>query len=449
MDSERRQTRRGWLCAITAAAGGLAGCSTPRAGDTRTSTTATGDGATSTNGSDETSETAAGDSRSSDGSSWPTFRGDNGNTGCEPNGRGPLNRPDEKWTVSTDGGVWSSPVVGDGLLYVGCMDGTLYAIDVATGDVDWRYETNGPVQSTPTVVDDRVYFGSLDKHVYCLDAKTGEEQWSYETAGLVHSSPTISGTMLYIGSGALPIEEIYAFLESSGLEQEGGGVYALNRETGALEWRAFSDRLVSSTPAVVDGSVYAGLVDGEDERPLVVSLEASDGSVQWDHETDTAVLTSPSVWSNTVYCASYSGNVYALSTETGDEEWTFHVGSGEIRGSTAVCDGSVYVPVSGNALARNSDNPVLYSLSLDGDEQWSHEIAGGRQMGSSPAVTSDAVYVGTHYIDGGGGLYAVSPDGKRLWGEEVSDGEGVGSSPAVVDGTVYYGADDNTVNAIE
>ncbi|MFB6120031.1 MAG: PQQ-binding-like beta-propeller repeat protein [Halobacteriaceae archaeon] len=439
MDFDGRLTRRRWLSSLAAATGSIAGCAAPLGDGTSADSDAPS--------SDSDPTTRAGGA--GDDSAWPTFRGDDRNTGCALNDHAPADYPERKWTVSIGDGVWSSPVVADGRLYIGSMDYKVYAIDAATGEIDWTYETDGPVQSTPTVADGRVYVGSFDKHVYCLDAETGTKQWSHETAGLVNSSPTVDDSRVYIGSGVIGVGEVHSYLESSGVEPEGGGLYALNRETGALEWRRYPTYRISSTPAVVDSTVYIGLTDGEPNRPLIAALDASSGDAEWEFETNNAAITSPSVQSGRVYCATFFGTVHALSTETGEEAWGFNIGDGDIRGSTAVCDGSVYVPASGNKLGERSDNPVLYSLSVDGDVQWEHEIPGARQMGSSPAVTSDAIYVGTHFRNGGGGMYAVSHAGERLWGREVEDGEGVGSSPAVDDGTLYYGADNGIVYALE
>jgi outer membrane protein assembly factor BamB len=63
------------------------------------------------------------------------------------------------------------------------------------------------------------------------------------------------------------------------------------------------------------------------------------------------------------------------------------------------------------------------------------------EIGSSPAVTSEALYIGSHSLreEMSGFLYAVSPStGEELWRHEVP-GVGVGSSPAVIDDLVVYG----------
>jgi outer membrane protein assembly factor BamB len=41
----------------------------------------------------------------------------------------------------------------------------------------WSFETGGPVWSSPTVMDDTVYVGSLDGNLYAVDASSGDELW--------------------------------------------------------------------------------------------------------------------------------------------------------------------------------------------------------------------------------------------------------------------------------
>lgn len=58
------------------------------------------------------------------------------------------------------------PVVVDGKVYVGVMNGKMYCVDVATGQETWVYRAGGPIPHTAAVVQGRVFFGSLDGKVY-------------------------------------------------------------------------------------------------------------------------------------------------------------------------------------------------------------------------------------------------------------------------------------------
>jgi outer membrane protein assembly factor BamB len=101
---------------------------------------------------------------------------------------------DTQWTFTRPAaGVGSSPTVVDGTVYVGSgfEDGALHAVDATTGDRQWVVDTGGGVSSSPTVVDGTVYVGSLDGTLYAVDAATGRRAWTVQTGESVRSSPTV------------------------------------------------------------------------------------------------------------------------------------------------------------------------------------------------------------------------------------------------------------------
>lgn len=54
------------------------------------------------------------------------------------------------WNASFfGGGIDSTPFIINGVIYVGCDDGMLYAIGLAVGKLFWRFEAGDPVYSTP------------------------------------------------------------------------------------------------------------------------------------------------------------------------------------------------------------------------------------------------------------------------------------------------------------
>ena len=83
-------------------------------------------------------------------------------------------------------------------VYVGGIDGNLYAVELKNGKQVWKYETDSQITSSPKVENGRVYFGAVDRHVYCLDAQTGTLLWKYATEGAVVSSPVLVDGIVYI-----------------------------------------------------------------------------------------------------------------------------------------------------------------------------------------------------------------------------------------------------------
>ena len=77
-------------------------------------------------------------------------------------------KPTRKWSYRTGGYITSSPTVANGIVYVGSEDGSLYALDAASGHKQWSYQTGYYVASSPTVVNGVVYVGSDDHNLYAL-----------------------------------------------------------------------------------------------------------------------------------------------------------------------------------------------------------------------------------------------------------------------------------------
>ena len=160
---------------------------------------------------------------------WPSFRGDQQLTGVA-NGRFP-DDIELLWTFETKDAIESTSAIYDGTVYVGSLDGYLYAVNLETGQVKWKYQATDEIKSSPSVyestiyfgdeqgtfhavdiqtnqkkwifqadagiissanfIDDRILFGSYDQCLYCLDAKTGVLIWKFETEGYVHGAPAI------------------------------------------------------------------------------------------------------------------------------------------------------------------------------------------------------------------------------------------------------------------
>jgi outer membrane protein assembly factor BamB len=68
-------------------------------------------------------------------------------------------------------------VVVDGVVYIGAENGTLYAVDAATGEGVWEFEGRGGFFSSPAVYHDTLYVGSQGANLYAIDLATGEARW--------------------------------------------------------------------------------------------------------------------------------------------------------------------------------------------------------------------------------------------------------------------------------
>jgi outer membrane protein assembly factor BamB len=104
-----------------------------------------------------------------------------------------------KWSYTTGGGVYSSPAVANGVVYVGSEDNNVYALNAKTGALLWNYTTGNSIDSSPAVANGVVYVGG-GNDVYALNASSGALLWSYATNGAVESSPAVVNGVVYVGS---------------------------------------------------------------------------------------------------------------------------------------------------------------------------------------------------------------------------------------------------------
>jgi len=69
----------------------------------------------------------------------------------------------------------SSPVIANGVLYLGVGDGNIYAFDAASGTEQWSSHTGREIYSSPAVVNGTVYVGALTGDVYAFDLAGGTQ----------------------------------------------------------------------------------------------------------------------------------------------------------------------------------------------------------------------------------------------------------------------------------
>jgi outer membrane protein assembly factor BamB len=237
------------------------------------------------------------------------------------------------WRYGSGRCGWASPALAGDLVvetFIGhtCdepvpgRDGEVVAFDRATGRVRWR-RLIGPTESSPLVVDGVVYVGDWSGRVSALSARTGATRWTYRAAGQIKSSAAYAGGRIYIGA-------------------YDGRVYCLDARNGRLAWRASSQPRFGrsgtfySTPALDYDRVYLGSTDGK-----VYSFGAETGKLRWSRPTGGYVYASPAVWRQLVLVGSYSHRFFALDAATGRVRWSF-AANGPISGAASVVDGVVY-----------------------------------------------------------------------------------------------------------
>ena len=135
----------------------------------------------------------------------------------------------------------SSPVISEGIIYIGGTDGILYGIDIGYGELVWSFKTTKNMPLTPPAVKDKIIcVASADGYLYAIDIETKQQKWRYEIGGLnpfVFSFPGISNQAFYIISGDSTL-------------------YALKLQTGELLWSFKNDNISCSVSIITQNVVY-------------------------------------------------------------------------------------------------------------------------------------------------------------------------------------------------
>ena len=143
---------------------------------------------------------------------WASFRGDTQLTGVA---RSVLPAtPELLWALDTGeigsaagkgsgsglAGIESTAAIWEGTVFVGNLDGYLYAVDLITGKLRWRYEAGEEVKSSPAVEAGVVYFGDELGEFHAVDASTGKRRWTFRAEGGITSSANLLGDRVLFGS---------------------------------------------------------------------------------------------------------------------------------------------------------------------------------------------------------------------------------------------------------
>jgi outer membrane protein assembly factor BamB len=207
--------------------------------------------------------------------------------------------------------VWdlllSSPAVWQGKVIFGSGDGSVYALDLATGAQAWRFRTGDVVHASPAVAEGRVFVGSFDSWFYALDAASGKELWRFKTGSRdlnhvgVQSSAAVAGGTVFFGC-------------------RDAEVYALDASTGALRWHAGHDGTwVDATPAVAGGKVFYGT----SIPSRFIARDAATGALLWSRDEKGLVFGSAAVGRDAVLVPSFAGTLTSRSLDDGAVRWEF------------------------------------------------------------------------------------------------------------------------------
>ena len=100
--------------------------------------------------------------------------------------------------IFADGRVAGTPIVKDGLLYVGDLGGTVHCLDAATGALVWKHETHEAIWGCLLLAGDRLYVRTAEGSTTVLRAGRRREVLAQiEMDAPLYSRPAQVGDALY------------------------------------------------------------------------------------------------------------------------------------------------------------------------------------------------------------------------------------------------------------
>lgn len=202
------------------------------------------------------------------------------------------------WSLRLPGQASTSPAADAQRVYVGMLDGSLYAFDLKTirelyrdnrlpewshVAIVWRYATSKEISSPPLIFGSRLAMASRDGNVYAVTTERRQLVFQFETDAPIVAPITRMDDILYLTS------EDFSF-------------YAL--------------RVKPQAPPPPNKKYGEGALDEQ-----IVRRDRESGKVVWEFTSGLPIRTAPYAVVSDVYVLPDRGGFYCLASRTGEQRW--------------------------------------------------------------------------------------------------------------------------------
>lgn len=419
---------------------------------------------------------------------WAGWGADLRNTRFQPARAAGLNREQVrnlklKWAFGFPGAAatYGQPTAYAGRLFVGSEDGTVYALDSATGCLWWIYKASATVKTAISVGHQgtTLFFGDTNGIIYALKVADGSVLWKARPeahpAARITGSPLLVGNRLYVpissgeeGASADPGYPCCTFR---------GSVVALDAASGKQIWKAYT---IAETPQPTRKSAQG------------VQYFGPSGAAVWSAPTADVKRHAIYVATGNNYsdpATNMSDAVVAFDMRTGRKLWSRQFTPKDVWNSGCVAEKKDNCPQqSGNdfdfgappllrplagggdvlLLAQKSGMVYAFDPDRPGRLLWKTRIGRGGPLGGiewGGAADAQRVYFPLsdfdfdHPLATGGGLFALNlRTGKQTWyvappkpGCSAKDGCSPAqmAPPSLIPGILFAGSLDGHLRAYD
>ena len=337
------------------------------------------------------------------------------------------------------------PAYDNGTIFAIAAEGTLSALDAATGAQRWSTQLQASgFQSNPTAANGSVYVagGGI---LFAVSEATGAVLWSQSVVGSGDSSPVVTATGVYL---AYTCPEVYDFDPATGalIWHVGPSSCAAPQGAGPRSAVLYQGRLYvrdTATDLVLDPatgaqlgvfrSIYPPVFSGSmaffTNTGSVEGWDLTTGSMVWRWDTESHQVqggglsfdtpTSPSIVVNGYVLLGMGPNVYALDGRTGRQVWMGATGTSTTSATSTFAvsagEGFAAVSVNGAVEAFSTGGTVIPPAQTAADEFVSHQV--------------DAAHTGAQASD------LLAPPLTQRWAMDLG---GPVSYPLIVGGRAFF-----------
>lgn len=354
----------------------------------------------------------------------------------------------------------------------------------AEENIAWKTPLPGPGASSPIVWQDRIYLTSysgffvpgeaggkpedLKRHVLALKRSDGSVIWDQKFAAKLPEEETIRDHGFAASTPAADAERIYVFFGKTGvlaLDHDGKELWrtdvgdkthnwgsssspvlykdlvfinasvesetllALDRKTGAIQWRQKGIKEAWNTPVLVDAaSGRKELIVASQGK--VLAFDPDSGEPLWNCKTDIGWYMVPSVVAadGIVYCLGGRSGVAALAVRAG--------GSGDVTDThrlwTSIKGSNVTSPIyhDGHLYWMHEQRGVAYCAKIEsGEVTYEERLRRAGQVYASALLAEGRIYYLTR--EGKTFVVAAKPEFTQIAANDLNDGSIFNASPAV------------------
>ncbi len=200
----------------------------------------------------------------------------------------------------------------DELLFV--VNGTqLFGIDKNTGHTEWKLGMPGMPATSPVADDTQIYVGLIDGSLYAFDLKKIRELYS---EGKLPQFSEVAVVWRYRTSKTIAVpavtgKDVVAFASRN------GSLYSVMKKDRKLSFQFETDSPLSAPVVHYHGSLLLATQDSD-----FYSMDMRSGKLSWKFTAGVVIHKAPVLIDSEVYLFPDRGNMYKLSADTGRPYWS-------------------------------------------------------------------------------------------------------------------------------